>query len=175
MQIGKQKDLLEVYDNSILRRYSMNKNSEKVIRYRIRLKQRLIEYKGGKCSRCGYNKDCPPAYDFHHRNPKEKDFQISGSCIGLEKMKKEVDKCDLVCRNCHAEIHDENWSSSRKEILNRKRVSVKNTTKTCPKCCITYNPKRKEQKYCSKTCRDKACKKHEIYGMVAPIVERPLE
>lgn len=136
----------------------MNKNSEKVVRYRIRLKQKLIEYKGGKCIRCGYCKDCPPAYDFHHKDPTKKDFQISGACIGLEKMKKEVDKCDLVCRNCHAEIHDEAWSKSRKEILNRKRISIKNTIKTCSFCQRNFSPKRKEQKFCSTHCRDKFCK-----------------
>lgn len=35
-----------------------------------------IDYKGGKCSVCGYNK-CRAALEFHHTNPNEKDFGIS--------------------------------------------------------------------------------------------------
>jgi predicted HNH restriction endonuclease len=37
----------------------------------------------------------------------EKDFSISGKTLSFEKMKKEVDKCILVCSNCHSEIHSE--------------------------------------------------------------------
>jgi len=65
-----------------------------------------VLYKGGKCEICGYNK-CLGALDFHHLNPNEKDFSISDSSKyhNLEEMKKEVDKCILVCANCHREIH----------------------------------------------------------------------
>jgi predicted HNH restriction endonuclease len=44
---------------------------------------------------------------FHHRDPSQKDFQISGSTKGYETLKKEVDKCLMVCANCHTEIHSE--------------------------------------------------------------------
>lgn len=80
-------------------------NSESVILWRKRVKQKLIDYKGGKCEFCGYNK-CIKALQFHHLNPKEKDFSIAGMSLSFEKLKKEVDKCILVCSNCHAEIHD---------------------------------------------------------------------
>ena len=43
--------------------------------------------------------------DFHHINPQEKDFQISGGTKSFESLKSELDKCILVCRNCHSEIH----------------------------------------------------------------------
>lgn len=83
-------------------------NGKAVTKYRRRLKWKLIEYKGGKCERCGYNKRVARAYDFHHRNPEEKDFSISSSLsLSFEKLKVEVDKCDLLCRNCHAEVHHE--------------------------------------------------------------------
>ena len=71
------------------------------------LKQKLVEYKGGKCERCGYNK-CIGALEFHHLNPDEKDFTISSSHLGvkpIETFYKEVDKCILLCANCHAEEH----------------------------------------------------------------------
>ena len=68
-------------------------------------KLRAVEYKGGKCNKCGYNK-CVGSLHFHHRNPKEKDInwkQIKN--WSFEKIKLELDKCDLVCANCHGEIH----------------------------------------------------------------------
>ena len=80
-------------------------NSDSVIEWRKRTKQKLIEYKGGKCELCGYEK-CNRSLQFHHLNPDEKDFTISGKSLSFEKLKEEVDKCILVCSNCHSEIHD---------------------------------------------------------------------
>ena len=64
----------------------------------------MVEYKGGSCNLCGYSK-CLNALDFHHLNPKEKDFSISNTNRSFEKMKSEIDKCIMVCSNCHREIH----------------------------------------------------------------------
>lgn len=74
---------------------------------RIKLKLMAIEYKGGCCEICGYNKS-NWALGFHHINPTEKDFNIGykGYTRSWEKVKKEIDKCMLVCSNCHAEIHE---------------------------------------------------------------------
>ena len=66
----------------------------------------LVKYKGGCCEKCGYDKSYE-ALQFHHVNPSEKDFTISGKSYGVERLKKEVDKCVLVCANCHIEIHEE--------------------------------------------------------------------
>lgn len=64
----------------------------------------LVEYKGGKCEECGYDK-CNAALDFHHRDPFQKDFTISTSRKRtLDELKKEVDKCSLLCANCHREV-----------------------------------------------------------------------
>lgn len=76
-----------------------------VINWRKDKKRKLIEYKGGKCEICGYNK-CTSALSFHHKDPKEKDFNISARSYSYERLKKEVDKCILVCANCHIEIHE---------------------------------------------------------------------
>lgn len=71
------------------------------------IKKMLIEYKGGKCERCGYNKSMR-ALEFHHLDPSEKDFGISKQINrNIDDLKKEVDKCILLCSNCHAEIHEE--------------------------------------------------------------------
>lgn len=71
------------------------------------MKEKLIQHCGGKCIRCGYNK-LNAALTFHHRNPEDKEFTIGGRNYSWERMKKEAEKCDLVCHNCHAEIHYEN-------------------------------------------------------------------
>lgn len=71
------------------------------------IKEMLINYKGGKCVRCGYDK-CARALQFHHNDPTQKDFGISKQLNrDITELKAEVDKCILVCANCHAEIHQE--------------------------------------------------------------------
>lgn len=74
--------------------------------YRKFYKQWGVEYKGSKCQCCGYN-NCLDALEFHHLNPNEKDFNISDRNLTYdwEKIKNELDKCILVCANCHREIH----------------------------------------------------------------------
>ena len=81
--------------------------SERVAQRRRKVKALLVEYKGGQCEKCGYNK-CLAALEFHHLDPTQKDFGISGNgnTFKLDTMKKEADKCILVCSNCHKEIHD---------------------------------------------------------------------
>jgi len=83
---------------------SKERKVKNVIYWRQRAKIKLVEYKGGECNKCGYNK-CIDALEFHHLNPEEKDFGISGKSWSFERLKKEVDKCLLVCSNCHKEIH----------------------------------------------------------------------
>lgn len=80
--------------------------SQHTIKHQRNHKQRCLEYKGGKCQVCGYNK-CVRALHFHHSNPNEKDFCLATyRCRAWEIVKAELDKCVLVCSNCHAEIHD---------------------------------------------------------------------
>jgi hypothetical protein len=68
----------------------------------------LREYKVQKgCCRCGYNEH-PAALDFHHRDPSTKKFNISNSLSSRNwnKILEEVDKCDILCANCHRIEHD---------------------------------------------------------------------
>lgn len=78
---------------------SVQKNREKMAR-------RAIEYKGGCCQVCGYNK-CSRALEFHHLDPNTKEFGISkdGQTRGWTRVKKELDKCAILCANCHREVH----------------------------------------------------------------------
>lgn len=70
------------------------------------LKKKAVSYLGEKCSLCGYD-TCIDALEFHHIDPTQKDFGISykGITRSWEKIKDELDKCILVCLNCHKEIH----------------------------------------------------------------------
>jgi hypothetical protein len=72
--------------------------------WRKRTKELLVEYKGGCCEFCGYNK-CIEALEFHHINETTKEFALSGSTKSLEKQKVEADKCYMLCANCHRELH----------------------------------------------------------------------
>ena len=98
--------------NGQTRRYCFNCVPEKITlsgngsEMRKIIKQWALEYKGGKCECCGYNA-CKEALDFHHIDETKKSFGISDRNIPLdwEIIKKELDKCILVCANCHREIH----------------------------------------------------------------------
>lgn len=73
---------------------------------RRKLKAMIVQYKGGKCILCGY-KRCVWAFDLHHKDAGKKDFGLSvrGLTRSWEAIKKEADKCVLVCANCHRELH----------------------------------------------------------------------
>ena len=79
---------------------------EAVQKRREKIKEMAIQYKGGKCCICGYSK-YQGVLEFHHLNPNEKDFGIGskGYTRSWEEVKTELDKCILVCSNCHREIH----------------------------------------------------------------------
>lgn len=66
---------------------------------------KAINLLGGKCSSCGYDK-YSGALDLHHRDPREKDVKFrSMRSWSWERIVEEIKKCDLLCKNCHAERH----------------------------------------------------------------------
>ncbi len=80
-----------------------------VDRRRKQIRQLALEYKGGKCSVCGYDR-CLKALEFHHLESDKKDFGISakGYTRSWQVIKEELDKCILLCANCHREKHESN-------------------------------------------------------------------
>ena len=83
------------------------KKSQKVIDWRNRTKQRIVQAFGNKCGICGYN-TCNDAMDLHHIDPNKKEFsfgKIRANPISWTKIVPELRKCILVCANCHREIH----------------------------------------------------------------------
>ena len=77
------------------------------------LKKRAVEYKGGRCEVCGYAKSVA-ALDFHHVDPSQKDFAISSKVGKWDRIKQELDKCRLLCANCHREEH---WQGREEHLL----------------------------------------------------------
>lgn len=71
------------------------------------VKLKAVKYKGGKCEICGYNK-CLPALTFHHRDMSKKEYALSTMLKNKSwgDIKVELDKCHLLCSNCHYEVHD---------------------------------------------------------------------
>jgi hypothetical protein len=69
-------------------------------------KQKAVQYKGGCCNRCGELFECLDVYDFHHRDPAEKEDSLNRLMNSRwENIVPELDKCDLLCSNCHKITH----------------------------------------------------------------------
>lgn len=81
--------------------------------YRKHLKKiDAVNYKGGKCVECGYSK-CVDALEFHHTDDSTKEFEISGNNRKpLDFIKSELDKCILLCSNCHKEKHEKMYNQN---------------------------------------------------------------
>lgn len=93
-----------------------------------RLKRyKVILYKGGKCEKCGYNKNSA-ALSFHHLDINNKRFEIENrncSAYNLETLYKEADKCILLCANCHMELHNPDLMLDKlKELEKDNRTSI---------------------------------------------------
>ncbi len=102
------KDLTEFYDKGKENRKASYCKSCFNIYCMDRWKQRKlesIEFKGGCCIKCGYNK-CPHALEFHHRDPAVKEYTWNKMrYCNIKTLQKELNKCDLLCSNCHRELH----------------------------------------------------------------------
>jgi len=77
------------------------------LKLRDKYRQWLIDYKKKhKCSKCG-NTDYR-VLEFHHLHNKNKEFSIGAAFYnhyGFERIKKEVEKCIVLCANCHRILH----------------------------------------------------------------------
>jgi transcription elongation factor Elf1 len=89
--------------------YLSNKKyySDKAIKRKKQVRNEFNEYKKTlKCSFCPEND--PVCLDFHHTDPTQKDRELAdmvGRGIGMESLLKEVDKCIVLCSNCHRKLH----------------------------------------------------------------------
>lgn len=97
-------------------RIAREKNKDKLLAYLKRrhgkLKATFVELAGGSCQRCGYN-EFSAGFDFHHVDRLTKDSSPS-KMIGAgnhERAYAELDKCVLLCRNCHSTLHAGFWTA----------------------------------------------------------------
>jgi hypothetical protein len=77
------------------------------------IRRRNVELKrmiGGKCSACGYDKNFA-ALDFHHVDPATKSFTLCSRSHTMYERVNEAKKCILLCRNCHAELHNPRYAA----------------------------------------------------------------
>jgi len=73
----------------------------------MRYKQKLHQLKINGCAICGYCA-CDRSLDFHHVNPKDKKYVIAIYTMARKDLVEELNKCILLCRNCHGEIEEKN-------------------------------------------------------------------
>jgi len=85
---------------------------------RCRIKLAGVALLGGKCHECGWDKN-PYVLEFHHHN-NNKEFTISNVMnLSWEKMKHEMEKCILLCANCHRAEHETRTSDNfHKAVIN---------------------------------------------------------
>jgi len=87
--------------------YCKKCDSGRLIAKKRQIKQKAVKYKGGRCEICGYRRSLRSLH-FHHKDPQKKEFAISRMTkISESKLKAELDKCVLLCGNCHGEVHEE--------------------------------------------------------------------
>ena len=110
-------------------------------------KRIYLEYKGNKCEECGYNK-CQSSLTFHHLDPDKKEIQfseISERINSFEELKetiiKELDKCQLLCHNCHQEKHTDFdfFNKYYKEIIFKKENMIERKKIDGEKVMKMYN------------------------------------
>lgn len=118
----------------------------------LKRKVELIELKGGCCEKCGYDKNVA-AFDFHHKDPKEKSYQLNMRRLSNSSMLKlmvEVEKCELLCANCHRELHSPDLEIVKvKELIKNVDDSILEIKKVGKPKCIDCNT---EINYTHKRC-----------------------
>ncbi len=97
-----------------MKKYNKKHYAENIDYYRDKnkqlrkdLKQTIKDIKkNGQCKYCGESDSI--CLDFNHKNPKEKKFNISmapNMRVTRKQLREEIEKCELVCANCHRKLH----------------------------------------------------------------------
>ena len=102
-------------------------------------KIRAINHLGGKCKKCG--NDNIFNLCFHHRNTNNKDFCISEiKLLRWSTILKEIEKCDLLCCNCHKEVHHSDDVKVDESYRINKNIFLDYKNSKCAKCSYDKNP-----------------------------------
>lgn len=139
------------------------KSAKNVKEWRKNTKQKLIACMGSKCQICNYYKSTN-ALEFHHIDPSQKDFgfaSIRANPKNWGAIKEELEKCILLCSNCHREVHDnitklpEQYQHFDESILQLpENIYLLKAAKTtyCPVC---NKLKENSNITCSRECANK--------------------
>lgn len=125
-KIGIELGISQSYTMHLIRKYGLKLNSKrskysseekKKLRYQrnthaqrnrgVVRKREFVEKMGGKCCKCGYDKNYS-ALDFHHLDETKKVITLDVCSLGhfsIQKCEDELKKCILICANCHREVH----------------------------------------------------------------------
>jgi predicted nucleic acid-binding Zn ribbon protein len=127
---------------------------------RLRIERRksdLIARLGGKCSHCGYTKNSA-SLSFHHRE--DKVLPLSRGRLGsnaIEIIEDEIVKCDLLCMNCHLELHNPTLSMATiheylAQISSAEAIGEQEKVGCCAVCGMEL--KSRKARFCSPKCKN---------------------
>lgn len=103
--------------NRKLATYYRNKDNNYYKYKFLRKKIVCLKYKGVfKCQECGYDKNVGNL-SFHHRDKDDKKYKALTRIANIEELIKELDKCDVLCNNCHGEVHNQHTQNKNIEEL----------------------------------------------------------
>lgn len=119
-------------------------------------KRKFIKLKGDKCERCGYC-TCIAALEFHHLDPTKKEIDaVDFKRISYKNALLELEKCILLCANCHREEHhlklEKENTLKDDEFRKLQKLKELKTLSVKSKCPICNKDNYKNTKYCSKQC-----------------------
>lgn len=98
--------LYRIANKERIKAYNASRPRQKQSRDRVRKRKwSLLQYRGGKCTKCGIicTEENQAIFDFHHEG--EKEINLCPYTRDMETLKREADRCVVVCANCHRLIH----------------------------------------------------------------------
>lgn len=104
------------------KKYSKGNTDREISYYADRGRKKkfiLLEELGCKCEVCGYNKNLA-ALCFHHRDEHTKSYGLDARMFAshsMESLREEISKCQILCHNCHMELHHPDWDRVRMEEI----------------------------------------------------------
>jgi len=127
----------------------MASTSKSVMKSQRKKKLFAVEQFGGKCQLCGYDR-CIDALEFHHIDPAKKEHSPSYVIFSRswERAFKELEKCLLICSNCHREIHHQ-----VRDLTNVQQFVLPTLVLICEGCKNEIHTKNPNQKYCGSRCQ----------------------
>lgn len=128
---------------------------------RKQVKTLLVDAFGSRCCYCG---EIFPieVFEFHHMVGETKSFDIAQGIskhVSWEKLIKEVEKCVMLCANCHRMLHHGHLSSSNMLYYTKPIFLQRGLNKRCKKCNKFIFDNRT---FCSRGCLHTYLKKHDM-------------